>query len=450
MNKVTTEVTTTSESVELICFQQYPLLFNDGWKHIYCDKILPIKDKTSKESINVQNDENLFTELKDFLKKSRLQKYLNALIEQGVESLDDLHDLNTEEIGDIATDAKMKRVHKKQFIKMVQQLQTEQHANNDMDANNDYDVIKQQMQKYILEQKTISDEINTALNLKNLPLHKFTSKNIADKIKYWIYHDINYKSGLLETMRIFSNHSLSGHSISVLTADNAKRIVKNDLLQLTFMTSDSLDIIFDTFDRWKSENNNEVRTKSAPEIAYIVYHYPLRQLLTAITENDVNGEVFIQKFENHTQLIRKNTGWKSQDIYQINAILFKHSTPSAFDLMNNINIAVNDISKQRQLLPKVIQQKIKQRISEFNVETMYYKIKQNEHIEEFSDATINMVDDIIEYNDKNKQNNQQDAYFEDDLVSRIYEVIANCFISLVPNTNAITLHTKHEWICHNC
>eukprot|EP01084_Bolivina_argentea_P153961 268412_1 len=64
--------------------------------------------------------------------------------------------------------------------------------------------IKNEMLKYEQQQK----RLNSGNICMFLPLHKFTAENVCNKIKHWVYNDINYKNHLLRTMKILSKRKM--------------------------------------------------------------------------------------------------------------------------------------------------------------------------------------------------------------------------------------------------
>eukprot|EP01084_Bolivina_argentea_P192093 329844_1 len=242
--------------------------------------------------------------MSEFLHDCRLQKYAHSLKQQGVEDVDDLKELDEEELKHIAIACKMKTAHTRKFMQSVKDLKSAQYisqepikqspkspvveikqhvAKTDDEiieqkmnefqqepikqspkspvveikqhvAKTDDEIIEQKMNEFQQEQNFINIATNTKLDTY-LSLYKFSSDDICNKIKQWIYNDINYQQNLLQTMKIFCKHSLSGELLSILSTSQAKQIVQSDLLQ--FMTTNTLDIIFTYFDKWKHPDENE-------------------------------------------------------------------------------------------------------------------------------------------------------------------------------------------------
>eukprot|EP01084_Bolivina_argentea_P049110 90376_1 len=190
------------------------------------------------------------------------------------------------------------------------------------------DPIQQEMEKFESEQQEINKRINE-LHEQNLPLYTFSAENVADKIKWWLYNDINYKNGLRKTLKIFSKSF--GEILNSFSYKHMKTIVKDHLLK--FMTEKTLEIMFKYFEKRKKQKESEFRSKSPAKIAYILYNYPLDNLLRKINHD---GKSFIKRFERNDKFIEQATGWKSHDIYQINAILFRHSTLKTDNIMQKI------------------------------------------------------------------------------------------------------------------
>eukprot|EP01084_Bolivina_argentea_P120759 214097_1 len=74
----------------------------------------------------------------------------------------------------------------------------------------DEEIISHQMDVFTSQQQQINQEIKSNLDQQYLPLHRFTPEDICNKIKCWMYNDINYKRNLQSTMDILSNDGLSG------------------------------------------------------------------------------------------------------------------------------------------------------------------------------------------------------------------------------------------------
>eukprot|EP01084_Bolivina_argentea_P006143 11626_1 len=107
----------------LVSFEPYQDKLQIDAAKDHTKNIIEPNQATNIKSDKVNDDIIALTE---FLRKWRVEKYLNLLVSQGVESLDDFKGLDEEEIAEIADEAEMKRLHKKKFIKAVHQLQSEQ------------------------------------------------------------------------------------------------------------------------------------------------------------------------------------------------------------------------------------------------------------------------------------------------------------------------------------
>eukprot|EP01084_Bolivina_argentea_P167885 291248_1 len=79
-------------------------------------------------------------------------------------------------------------------------------------------------------------------------LYKFTSIDMWSVIKTWIYNDVNYRKHLQQTKKIMSK--MDGAFMMLVSTDAAKRIVKDQMLE--FITEETLDIMFNSFDILKN------------------------------------------------------------------------------------------------------------------------------------------------------------------------------------------------------
>eukprot|EP01084_Bolivina_argentea_P246635 412723_1 len=200
----------------------------------------------------------------------------------------------------------------------------------------------------------------------------------------------------------------------------------------------TVNIMFDSFGKWKNKWDSDVRSKSAAEIAEIIYHLPLTRLVAKIIEHNVNGVKFIRFVENNSQFIKQETGWKLENIYQLNVTLYRHKTFEEKEFVDNMTKMLNP-------LPDSVKNKIKNTILSFDVETLHFQIKHGMEIHDFSDSVINMIDKLIESNEEYKTTNIDNAYVGDDFVKRVYEVIAGCFIVDDNKSNR-----DKAWTCQNC
>ena len=155
---------------------------------------------------------------------------------------------------------------------------------------------------------------------KHLPLHLLDQNMVHDKIKHWILRDLNYDRDLMIIITLFAKNSLSGKVINLTSISNCKKMVYQDLIQI--MEEKTIDIIFEEFEQHRKEHQKEIQSKSAPEIAYIMFNYPLNRLLQAILRDKIDGQVFIEKYQSGDKWIKKQTGW-SNKIFAFSAVFVK-------------------------------------------------------------------------------------------------------------------------------
>eukprot|EP01084_Bolivina_argentea_P226953 383304_1 len=269
------------------------------------------------------------------------------------------------------------------------------------------ETITKVLEKHQLEYDKLNDDIKMNEKLKCLPLHQFSNNDICHTIKLWVYNDVNYNKYLLKTMQILSQCSLSGKSISEQPLKNIQRILEKELL--TFMTYKTFNIMFRNLQKYKNEQLESIQSKTPQEIGYILYNYPLNNLLDRINgindNNDIiNGTKYIQYYKKNKRWIEKATGWDKEDIYQIHAVLFRNNTFTQQQIERNIE-NIKSLSLFIPDFKNII-------IPKFNVEQLHYKIKNGEPITDFSDTIVNMVHDLIVQNKE-----------------KIYESIAECFMA---------------------
>eukprot|EP01084_Bolivina_argentea_P076417 138492_1 len=296
-------------------------------------------------------------------------------------------------------------------------------------------VIKENLLKIVSEQRNLGD-------VKEVLLNRFSVNDICNAIKKWIYNDINYWKHSEKMKEILSNHGLTGKILSDdLSAKNVKAMLNDDLS--SYMSSDTLDIMFDCFKKWKHEQPDSVRLSSLQQIACILFHFPLNNLLQQINAQKMDGKAFIKHIIEHQEnnIIKTETGFIPSEVRQIESVLFMHYTKpvKAFRVRMD-NILTNKYGKW---LSNNVINKIKHVIiDEFDIENIYYKIMNQKNIQNFSDRIINLVDEILD----NKVTNGYDENF----VNKIYEGIAECFVFLEQSEEEILMVERQHWICNNC
>eukprot|EP01084_Bolivina_argentea_P091310 164389_1 len=249
----------------------------------------------------------------------------------------------------------------------------------------------------------------------------------------WVQHDVKHQKYAQKTQEIFNQNKLSSKKMCVIEPEQAKRIVKDEMLK--FMTPKTLNIIFDSFKKWKDKNLEDV---TAEQMADILYTYPLHNLIEQINDENIDGKQFMKK----RHIICDATGWDKNESYQLETIILKHHTFTPQQFKQNMNNIFT--SNYTKTLTNEIRNTIEQTILQFDVENIHYNIKNAESIEEFSDCLINIVDDIVQ------KNNEQ----EDDMIHTIYEAIAECFIytedDMIKLGISDAVEERQHWKCANC
>ena len=154
---------------------------------------------------------------------------------------------------------------------------------------------------------------------------------------------------------------------------------------------------------------DEIKWKTPPQIAYVIYHNPLNNLLNRIINDDINGDKFIKLYRqkskiikdkmdgiisdlhvdelNKVNLIQEETGWTDTEIYQIESILFRHLSMTEDQFITNMN----DIMEKNLVISKDMKQTIRDNILKFRVEKIYFCMKNGQEIEEFSNSNFTQI-----------------------------------------------------------
>eukprot|EP01083_Nonionella_stella_P272564 924383_1 len=258
------------------------------------------------------------------------------------------------------------------------------------------------MQCFIMDTKTL------------VPLHQFTPQQLCYHIKQWVLADVNDQNNIAETHRKFKQREFHGEKICTEPMNNIKDMMEKDLLQ--FMTRKTFNIIMVHCQEWKDRNIDDLKSKSADEMADILFHYPLNRLLDRIIGQNIDGKRFIQSvIAPNEDIIAEETGWHDDEVYQIQSILFRHHSCTQSQFERNMN---DVLSKQPSKLSKDIADRIKGVMARHNIEETHYKIKNALNIDAFADSVMNMVDEYTQ--NENKENPK--------VIVQIYRTIAQCFV----------------------
>eukprot|EP01083_Nonionella_stella_P147355 464799_1 len=280
-----------------------------------------------------------------------------------------------------------------------------------------------------------------------VPLHQRTPQQLCSCIKQWVLGDVNYLNSISETQRKFKQRELHGQMICALPMDSIKVIMKKDLL--SFMTPKTFDIIMTHCKEWKDDAKrqtiDDLKSKSAEQIAAILLNYPLSRVVCRIMGDHIDGQRFIQSMiASNEDIIAEETGWSEDDVYQIQSMLFRHHTFTQSQFEQNMD----DILSQeyRTKLSKDIIERIKWVMSQHNVEKIHYRIKNAMSIAPFADSIMDMVDEwtqtVYKQNPKAKDENEL-------IFTHIYHAIAQCFVFSIKNEDDLLRELQH-WICNNC
>eukprot|EP01083_Nonionella_stella_P313203 1123245_1 len=143
-------------------------------------------------------------------------------------------------------------------------------------AKNDNNIAEE----HELEAARLHDELNRNSQLQHLPLHRFTKQQICDVVTSWIFNDIQFKKQLRTIINLFADYSLSGERIISFSMNNIRQILQKDLL--AFMTKDTFKILIRKIKHWKTVDDEDILSKSAEQIGYLLHYYPVTRLLKRV------------------------------------------------------------------------------------------------------------------------------------------------------------------------
>eukprot|EP01083_Nonionella_stella_P009904 28345_1 len=290
------------------------------------------------------------------------------------------------------------------------------------------------MTQHEVDAARLCDELSRNSRLQYLPLHRFDELHVHDVIKCWIVNDIQFKKQLRTIINLFSDYSLSGERILSFSMNNIRQILQKDLL--AFMTKDTFRILMKKIKHWKTVDDEDIPSKCAEQIGYLLHHYPMTKLLRRVLhKNDkVTGQRFIEYYEQNNDWISKITGWNATDVYQIQSVFFKYASFSSSQIKQKTKIALSE-------QPACIDiGKCIDSYEDIALETINYKIKNGSNeLHAFSDEVIEVVSNIGDGKHMNG----------------VYEAVGECFIAnysqlLSDIPSEYELNKCPSWTCANC
>eukprot|EP01083_Nonionella_stella_P005178 15024_1 len=326
----------------------------------------------------------------------------------------------------------------------------------------------------ILEMHDIKKrQINQKLNDQHpemmcLPLHRFTAKQLALKIKAWVYNDLKYREDLRKTMQTLANHGISGKRIISWGINDVKKIVESEFA--LFMTAEASNIVVEMLASQMIQKPQEIDAKTFAEIGWMLHHYPLDNLLKYIESERIDGSKFIDYYRTHNEWIKQNTGWNANDIYHINSILFRHHSLSKQEIEGRLSRFCDPFNSLK-FKDSATWESIQSQLLTFDLEEVDLRIRLGVSVNDFSDFVSNMIDDLVSENQKKKLNSEfYDVAFDEnddeDIVKTIYDMIADVFVdrntrmanrqrratalSTVGELLRIDLNAQRDWVCYNC
>eukprot|EP01084_Bolivina_argentea_P030166 55945_1 len=134
------------------------------------------------------------------------------------------------------------------------------------------------------------------------------------------------------------------------------------------------------------------------------------------------------------------------EIEQIKYLLFRHKTFTKQQFVENIHLILN--LEKYHIQSNEVKTKIKNMLVNdiFDIEMVHHNIQHNQNIQSFSDAIINIVDDLVEQKHDHSENKEDNI--EEDFIKRIYKAIAHCFS--YNDAEIDSIDKKQGWTCCNC
>eukprot|EP01083_Nonionella_stella_P267660 904274_1 len=279
-----------------------------------------------------------------------------------------------------------------------------------------------------------TEEKSKETTTNDRPLPQFTADDMIRTITKWFQNDIDYKKHRSQTINIFANHHLSGHKMIILSGEDAMRIVKDEMLE--FMTLETLNIMFDGFNKWKERDLETLQSKSTEDIAHNLFEYPLQQLITRIKTQPINGETFIDSVHK-TNIIRQETGWNDDEIEQIHLVICKAMvlTEDVFKHKIRNVLKANKSDCDGDDIPNALLDRIEKILNKHDVEQLQYNMKHNKNTQTFNDQVLRLVKDL----------KPTDG---DNLIQRVFSTIARCFA--FDCSDELDLEETRQWICSHC
>eukprot|EP01083_Nonionella_stella_P227592 807366_1 len=231
----------------------------------------------------------------------------------------------------------------------------------------------------IVEDKQLNEALKWSVNTKReklqlfvnddvsrqFPLCQFNTNDICGALKQAFRNPSNDKA-MSQLENIFTERELAGNKW--MQSDDIKDTVKAQMLE--FMTETTFDIIFQSFDEWKKKgsrdimsepsldtmvewygwqenDSRDIKSKSAKQMAHILYQHPLKRLITAIRKQSIDGRHINEILDD--KYIQTHTGWSDKQIHDIKRHLLGFCTFTKDEFIENMNYILYEQSRTNSL-----------------------------------------------------------------------------------------------------
>lgn len=165
-------------------------------------------------------------------------------------------------------------------------------------------------------------------------MHRFTSENVIELLTLWVQNDLDYLKRLTAFKESFRRNSYDGNKLADASIHDIKRNISSD-----HINEQTLEIMLLELHEWRKAMDSDLKTKSADEVAHVLWHYPLNKAVAMIKHRKFDGTAFMDILCNQPDVIRMETGWSDVELEQIQLLFGEYASLTRKQILNNIQNA---------------------------------------------------------------------------------------------------------------
>ena len=268
-----------------------------------------------------------------------------------------------------------------------------------------HEILEMFKQREIERASCILDlDLWTGCKMVDRPIFDLNDKEFWHCIGQWIYEDIEYNHKLSELKRLFKDYGVSGAVIRLIWNEKPgdvaliQNILENDMKR--YFAADTVKKMLDAMKRWLRDTNHfDALAAAIPEdVAQLIIEFPIQNLKNAISDEQMDGDSFLENPDVFQMIVQEATGWKKSECTLLSDEMLRRISLSKQQILKNIQrLATSLATKTKGHFPQDLITKIKGQLrNNGNLESVHFNLRLNGVIDgNFRVLVMNILDDLL-------------------------------------------------------